>query len=91
MRARRQADRAVVNGAQGRRPAGFHPIALLRLFFGHEPLTTRQAASRLAQQSQTVRRARKSAKIAEHVKRLRADIDAQAIANGAQPKEWKHG
>jgi hypothetical protein len=25
------------------------------------------------------------------VKRLRADIDAQAIANGAQPKEWKHG
>jgi hypothetical protein len=55
------------------------------------PISLAQAASRLSQEAKTARRARKSARIAEHLKLLRADIDARLIADGAQPREWKHG
>ena len=65
-------------------------MILSRFFFWRRPISPSQAASRLGQQSQTVMRARKSARIAEHVKRIRAELDAQAIANGTQPKELPH-
>lgn len=63
----------------------------MNFFFWRKPITPSQAASRLSQEAKTVRRARKSAQIAEHLQLLRADIDARLIASGAQPKEWKHG
>ena len=59
-----------------------YPISSQQMF-------TTRAASHLGQRAQMVKKAQKRSRTQEHIKRLRADIDARLIASGAQPRTWK--